>query len=409
MHAFRREDAPLYLTAAAAVCTVISIAAFEILMGLALVAFILTRQKWRVPPLWLPFAVFVAGTMLSEAVSGHLREGFPQIKKFYVYLMLFLVAAAFRNVRQIRWLGIAWALAASLSAAWALKQFAYKVRAAQAAHEDFYASYVGSRITGFMSHWMTFSGGMMIALLVIGSIVFYSTDRRWTGWLIGAAVLISVALLAAYTRSMEGAAAVGGVYLIWFWRRWVVLAVPVLIGILIIVNPFHTGDRIESVFFPNGDTDSNAHREMCRRIGYRMIQAHPWLGIGPEQVQYQYLQYLPAGTSLPLPSGDYGHLHNDYIHYAAELGVPTMLAMMWMFGRALFDFARGLRGLSPAAPERWVLHAAIAVIIAILLAGWFEKNLGDSEVLSMFLAVIGCGYVALETVSQNRVEEACKV
>ncbi len=140
-----------------------------------------------------------------------------------------------------------------------------------------------------------------------------------------------------------------------------------------------------------------------------MIQAHPWLGIGPEQVQYQYLQYLPPGTSLPLPTGDYGHLHNDYIHYAAELGIPTMLAMMWMFARALFDFSRGLRGLTPSAPERWVLHAAIAVTIAILLAGWYEKNLGDSEVLSMFLAVIGCGYVALETLRQNRVEEACKV
>ncbi len=263
MHAFRREDAPLYLTGAAAACTVVSIAAFEILMGLALAALIVTRQRWRIPPIWLPFLLFVAGTLLSEAVSGHLREGFPQIKKFYVYLMLFLVTTAFRNVRQIRWLGIAWALAASLSAAWALQQFAAKVRTAQATHQDFYASYVGSRITGFMSHWMTFSGGMMIALLVIGAIVFYSIDRRWIGWLIGAGVLISVALLAAYTRSMEGAAAVGGMYLIWFWRRWVVLAVPVLTVILIMVNPFHAGDRIESVFRPNGDLDSNAHPWKC--------------------------------------------------------------------------------------------------------------------------------------------------
>ncbi len=405
MHAFRREDAPLYLTGAAAACTVISIAAFEILMGLALVALILTRQRWRMPPIWLPFTLFVGATLLSDAASGHMRQGLPQIKKFYVYLMLFLITAAFRNMRQIRWLGLAWAVAASLSAAWALKQFASKIQAAQAAHEDFYASYVGSRITGFMSHWMTFSGGMMIALLVIGAIVFFCPDRRGILWLICSGVLISAALLAAYTRSMEGAAAVGAIYLIWFWRRWVVLAVPALIGVMVLVNPFHIGDRIESVFRPNGDMDSNAHREMCRRIGYQMIQAHPWLGIGPEQVQYQYLQYLPPGTSLPLPTGDYGHLHNDYIHYAAELGVPAMLTMMWMFVRALFDFSRGLRSLAAAAPQRWILHAAIAVIIAVLLAGLYEKNLGDSEVLSMFLAVIGCGYVALDTLRQDRMEE----
>ena len=99
-----------------------------------------------------------------------------------------------------------------------------------------------------------------------------------------------------------------------------------------LTNPFHLGDRIESVFVPHGDLDSNAHREMCREIGYQMIEAHPWLGIGPEQVQYQYMNYLPPGTQLPLPTGDYGHLHNDYIHYAAELGIPTALAMLWMFG-----------------------------------------------------------------------------
>jgi len=404
MPAFRREDLPLYLTGAAAVCCVVSIAALEILMGLALVAMIATRHKWRLPPIWLPFTIFVAGTLLSDALSSHVRQGYPQIKKFYVYLMLFLVISAFRNVRQVRWLAVGWALAASLSSLWALEQFARKYVAAQTARRDFYNAYVADRVTGFMGHWMTFSGEMMIALLIIGAVVFFSTDRRWTVWLIAAGALVTIALLVAYTRSMLGATAVGGIYLIWFWRKWLVLAVPALAGVLLLTNPFHLGERIESVFVPHGDMDSNAHRAMCRAIGYQMIQAHPWLGIGPEQVQYQYLNYLPPGTQLPLPTGDYGHLHNDYIHYAAELGIPTMLAMMWMYAQALFDFARALRRLPSGAAQRWVLHAAIATIIGVMIAGFYEKNLGDSEVLSMFLAVIGCGYVAV-----YEVNDECKV
>ena len=44
---------------------------------------------------------------------------------------------------------------------------------------------------------------------------------------------------------------------------------------------------------------------------------------------------------------------------------------------------------------------AIAVIIAILVGGYYEENIGDSDVLGMFLAVIGCGYVAV-------MEEECK-
>ena len=39
---------------------------------------------------------------------------------------------------------------------------------------------------------------------------------------------------------------------------------------------------------------------------------------------------------------------------------------------------------------------AAAVVIAVMLEGFFEVNLGVSEVLGMFLAVVACGYTALE-------------
>ena len=125
-----------------------------------------------------------------------------------------------------------------------------------------------------------------------------------------------------------------------------------------------------------------------------MIKAHPWFGIGPERVGKEYLNYLPPEIHQPLPEGYYGHLHNNVIHFAAELGVPAMLALMTIFGWALYDFIRALRRRA-TAENRWILHGAIAVILGMMVGGYFEKNLGDSEVLVMFLAVIGCGYVAV--------------
>ena len=401
MHPFRRGLAPMYLAGAAAVLTVVSIAAFEILMGAALVALIVTRARWHIPRIWLPFAVFVAGTLVSLAASGHMRQGLPQVKKFYVYLMVILVTGAFHTVRQIRWVAFGWTLAASLSAAWALNQFYNKYEDAQDAHTDFYHAYVADRITGFMSHWMTFSGQMMIALLVIGALVFFGRESRLmvTYVLIGAGALITLALVAAETRSVWLATAIGGAYLIWFWKRWALLAIPVVVAVVVLVNPFEIGDRVVSAVSPHGNLDSNAHRAMCRAIGWEMIKAHPLLGVGPEQVGPQHLQYLPPGATLPLPSGYYGHLHNMYIHYAAERGVPTMLALLWMLWWALADFARALRRSS--SEQRWVLHAAIAVMLAVLIGGYEELNLGDSEVLAMFLAVVGCGYVAVYEVNQE--------
>ena len=107
------------------------------------------------------------------------------------------------------------------------------------------------------------------------------------------------------------------------------------------------------------------------------------------------MQYIPADLQLPLPEGYYGHLHNIYIHYAAERGVPAMLALLWMVGQALFDFLRARRRISRDTDAWWVLTGAIAVIVAVMLSGWYELNLGDSEVLGMFLAVIACGYAVI--------------
>ena len=376
-------------------CAPVSIAACQVLIGLAILSMIVTRAKWRIPPMWLPLAIFFALTLVSLFASGHLKQGIPQIKKFYVYALLFIVVSNVRTLRQIRGITMFWILAASLSSAWALNQFYNRYEDAKDAHRDFYNAYIADRITGFMSHWMTFSGQMMMVLLLIAALLFFGSlfkETRW--WLLVPAALIGTALVLAETRSMWLGAALGGVYLIWYWKRWMLLAIPVLTAIVLLVNPFELGDRVRSAVRPHaGDLDSNSHRAMCRAIGYQMIKAHPLLGIGPEQVQYQYLDYLPPGTKLPLPSGFYGHLHNIYVHYAAELGIPAMLAMLWMLLRPLYDFLQGLR--RGVGEGTWVLRGAVAVLIAILVSGFYEKNIGDSEVLELFLAITGCGYAVV--------------
>jgi len=373
-------------------------------MGLCLIALIVARKRWRLPPVWPPLALFLSGTLVSLAASGHLREGLPQVKKIFVYLMLFLVAATFETLRQVFLVTVAWSAAIALSAVRGLWQFAQKYQAAAQAHQPFYTYYVDSRITGFTSHWMTFSGQLTIGLLLMAAMVFFAADRRWNHWLIAAASLTAMALAAAWTRSMWLGALCGGVYLIWFWRRWALIALPALAAILLLANPLEIRQRAVSAFSPHGGkTDSNAHRAELRRIGWQMIEAHPWLGVGPEQVSREMAHYLPPGMAGLRPGEYYGHLENDYLQYAAERGIPAMLALMWMIGWALFDFCRALGRLPEGAEERWILHAAVAVTIAVLVSGFYSWNLNNSNVLAMFLAVVGCGYVAVDHGGRARV------
>lgn len=393
------RKAPLYLAGAAAVASVIKIAPSQILLGLAIAALLIVRDKWRWPPVVWPVLLWMAWTLVSLAASGHPYEGLPQVKKFYVWLMLFVVYSGLRTLPQIRAVTLAWVGGATLSALWGFGQFVQMYRATP---RFFYYAYVnGNRITGFVDHWMTFSALLMMAVLMAGAMLLYSADRRLSGWLTAALAIVAAGILLAFTRSMWLGTIAGASWLLWWKNKWLIAAVPLLIGIVLLVNPLDVRDRAFSAFgAKDGVLDSRAHRAALRRVGWEMIAAHPIVGVGPEQVGPQFMQYYPADLPHPFPVAWYKeHLHNIYIHYAAERGLPALAALLWLLGRALFDFWVTLRRLPAQSESRWVLHGSIAVIIAVMISGWTELTLGHSQVLEMFLAVLACGYIAVDSSS----------
>ena len=76
-----------------------------------------------------------------------------------------------------------------------------------------------------------------------------------------------------------------------------------------------------------------------------MIQAHPWLGVGPERVGPRFEEFMPELEDGERPDAYYGHLHNIYIHYAAERGLPASLALIWFLVRVLYDCRKSLNHL----------------------------------------------------------------
>lgn len=388
----------VYLTGASTVAILVSIAAAQILLALALIALLFSKLAFRLPPRSLLLGLFLGGTLLSLAFSGDPASGTPQLRKFFVFLVLPLVFSAFRQARDRRALLLAWCAAGGLSAAWSLVQLVRKIQYTQAAGVDFYNYYVASRITGFMSHWMTFSGEMMVVLLVLLALLFFAPlarDKRWLRGGMALALLIGFALLISMTRSIWLATGAAVIYLVWRKRPLWLVALPVVFGAALLVPAVQ--DRARSLIQPRGDTDSNQHRIVTWRTGLEMIKTHPWLGLGPEQVGKQFQQYVPPSIPRPLPTGWYGHLHNIYLHYAAERGIPVMLCLVAWLLLMGFDFLQGLRGLPPGRLDRkTLLHAAVAVVIGTLVSGLFELNLGNSEILHQFLAIAGLAYAELE-------------
>jgi len=388
-----------WLAFASALTILISIAASQILLALSVVALLLSGEKLRLPPIKLPLALFMIGTVLSLAFSGEAAAGLPGIRKFYVFLILLVVFSTFRHLALARALVLCWAGFGALVALRGLVQFVNKVQEARQLHLSFYDYYVpGIRITGFMSHWMTFSGQEMFALILLVAFLLFAPSAFRRGWVwVLCGALMFAALLLGMTRNTWLGFAVAVLYLCWFWRRWLIALLPVAGIAVILLAPAAVRERLTSVTSPKQGIDSNQFRVVTWRTGIQMIRRHPLLGLGPEGVKLHFDEYVPPDIPRPLPSGWYGHLHNIYLQFAAERGIPTMLALMWVLLKVGWDFGRRLRTLPPGrSDERFLLHGGIAVLIATLVAGIFEHNLGDTEVLTMFLVVVACGYLALD-------------
>jgi O-antigen ligase len=391
------DRAAFYLTCGSLISILFSIAVSQILLALALAALLLSSEKLRFPPIRIPLALFIAGTVISLLLSGHIRDGTPQIRKLVLFVIPLLVYSTFRKISEIRSVVLIWAGVATLSAVRSLFQFGQKYQQAGEQHQNFYDFYVGSRITGFMSHWMTFGGEEMIVLLMLATFLFFSSTQRWKtlGWV--CAGILAVSMVLGFTRSIFLLGfPIGLLYLLWFWHKWLVAVAPVAAVLVFLVAPASVKERVTSIVQPHGETDSNLHRAITRETGIAMIRAHPWFGLGPEQIKPQFEQWVPSDIPRPLPTGWYGHLHNIYLQYAAERGIPTMLILMWMIAKIVWDFGKALRGKAGSTEARFVLHGGIAVILAILAEGFLEYNLGDSEVLTLFLAVVSFGYIARE-------------
>jgi O-antigen ligase len=385
-----------WLSFGSAVAILFGIAPSQILLALAVVALLLSGEKLQLPPIKLPLALFILGTLLAFAFAPHPAQGLPQIRKLYVFLELVVVYSCLREVRTLRWLFLTFAVCGSLSALLGLVQFVAKVRQAHQVHQDIYTYYVGDRITGFMNHWNFFAAQEMFAVLMAAAFVFFGPLVRRQFWVwIGCGAILTLGIVLAETRAVWIGLAVAGIYLVWFWKKWVVLVLPLLVLAAFFLSPPVIKDRLRSILHGK-QVDSNAFRIVTWRTGLRMIEAHPLLGLGPEGPNYDFDQWVPPDVPRPLPEGWYGHLHNIYLQYAAERGIPTMLILMWLMARMLLDFWSALKVLPPGrGDQRFLLHGAIAVILATLAEGFFEYNLGTSVVLTMFLVIVAAAYRAV--------------
>jgi O-antigen ligase len=229
---------------------------------------------------------------------------------------------------------------------------------------------------------MTYSGVLMlVAGAAAARLLYRKTDRLWAA-LVMPALLVALAL--TLTRSTWIGTCAALALLLMLKDRRLLALLPVLAAAFIVIAPSGVMARMYSIV--DMKDASNRDRVAMLRYGAEMVRDHPLTGVGPDMVKSVYPIYRDDMAVQPVNP----HLHNVPMQIAAERGLPALaiwIAFIVIVTRDLLLKLRESRHPSLAA-------TGLASVAAMLTAGLFEYNFGDSEFLMLFLVLITLPYAA---------------
>lgn len=321
--------------------------------------------------LFVPMAIFVVATWISAIGSRAPLSSIFEAHEFFNFLTFVVAITLYRNVPALFRIALhtfAW-LAVFLSTYGLVQYFALGQRDLE------------HRITATAAHVMTYSGLLTALALFFLVLALDQKKRLW----VAAASLSSIALVLTFTRGawigwLTGAAA----FVVLRRPRWVPIAVPALL-LLLIISPLSIFGRFISSF--DVSHPSNLDRLRMLEAGVEIIRDQPLAGVGPSQVKENYPLYRAADA----PRFKVPHLHNNLVQLWAERGFLAPLAYLMLVATFIhLCFVARRRGHATYA------DAGIAVAVGLAVAGLFEFNFGDSEVLLTMLDLWAISAVALE-------------
>jgi O-antigen ligase len=238
------------------------------------------------------------------------------------------------------------------------------------------------RARGLYSIYMTLAG--VLSLVLVTSLPRLLEAPRRPAWAAPAWLVSAVALALTAVRGAWLGVGVGvlGVVLVGR-RRWAALVAVVLLAVGVLVLLPAVRHRAATIGDPSDPTTRD--RLAMWQGGLAIARDHWLTGIGPGRVEQVYPRYAPPEAIRR----ERGHLHNSPLQILVERGVPGLVLWLWIFAEFFVRAARALRDVPPDATEdRSLVVGATSAVAAFLVAGLFEHNFGDTEVLLVAGAVM---------------------
>jgi len=253
---------------------------------------------------------------------------------------------------------------------------------------------LGRRPQGTLGHYMTYSGLLMLVIgVALARVLFGRGERTWAALVIPA---LAVAVALTLSRNAWVGALLAAALLLAMKDFRLLALLPVVAAAFFLVAPSIMMARFHSIFDMKDPT--NRDRLAMVREGAHMIRDHPLTGVGPNMVIRVYPEYRDPDAIEKLNP----HLHNVPLQIAAERGLPALAIWLWFIVTLTGDLARSFR----EGQHRFLAAAGLAAVVAMLAAGLFEYNFGDSEFLMLFLIIVTLPFAADHSANGSLKSEA---
>lgn len=225
-----------------------------------------------------------------------------------------------------------------------------------------------------MTAWL-WQIGQLSARAAVASLVAMVVAVTMSASRTGAASLIVLLVWGAVDRTLPRAA------------RWTLAATPLAYalcwaglaaGSALVAGHFYGADRLSS------DGDISSSRFAIWRNALSLIAQHPWAGVGWGNFNLAW-----TFTAFPdRPVAFFDHTHNAVLQLAVEIGVPATMALLTLFGCAMWR-ARSAAQVD-ASRAAVVLLAVVAVHSLLEYPLWYAYFLLPvAWMLGVFLGGIG--------------------
>ncbi len=141
-------------------------------------------------------------------------------------------------------------------------------------------------------------------------------------------------------------------------------------------------NRLLSIFDPYNIT--NITRLALWRGGIEIFKHYPLFGVGDIGIENYYRKY-----KRPFDKEIHGHLHNNFFHVLATLGLFGFVAVCFLFYK-IFKINLTIYYLSK--DEKFISSYALGAIgafAAFLISGLTELNFGDQEIITLVWFTVG--------------------